>query len=133
MSIKFHNNIYLKTEKGWFLWEPAWGMYRPIEKLAWNGTSFKQVFDKKFLTITDEFYGFGSKEMYKYCENLGEPKESKEAYVYIGKNPEWWYDRPVVFAECTNKERVSWKKMVGKLRHNTHRNKQKIHFTRRNK
>jgi hypothetical protein len=116
MIHRFHDRTYLHVGSRWFLWEPVWSLFRPIDGLAWNGTQFV-VDDAAYCAdITDRQYGFGSEEMYQLCSKVSETWANKvndapvAKVLSIGKN-EWFFDRPMVLTPCASRTKDSWKAM----------------------
>ena len=72
MITRFHDRAYLHVASRWFVWEPAWSLFRPVDGLAWDGTKFVLDDAAYCADITDRQYGFGSEEMYQLCSKLSE-------------------------------------------------------------
>jgi len=120
---EFHGKIYGKHNNQLFVFEPTWDSFRPIEKVGWNGEKYVTV-DKKYKTnLFDEYYGFGSLEMKRLCNQLTSDTELEDAklltdsvlfWKWCGeKDVKWWNDRPCVFNdECLPKDLGEWKKYL---------------------
>lgn len=113
---QFQDLVLLQYKTLWFLWEPAWETFRPIDGLRWNGTAFV-LDDKKYTAeILSETYGFGSPIMRKLCEELATKfgsnisKAQRVATPQVGET-EWFRDRFVSFTPCAPKDKASWKRM----------------------
>lgn len=132
---RHRENVFLQKSGQLFLWEPAWTSFRPIERYAWDGSKYT-VLDKRYtLDITDPYYGFGSKEMKQYCEQLNakySPEQARNVQVIPPHGDvEWMRDRFVSFTACAPRDVTSWKRLCnGRARTCRHapRGKQ---FTRR--
>jgi hypothetical protein len=112
MLYEFHDKTFLEYKQWWFVWEPAWETFRPIQGVAWDGHTF-QIQDDMFCSDpTDPLYGYGSSQMRELCgllsERMGEPV--KVSTLPIGK--EWFRDRFVDFTPCASRDIQSWKRMV---------------------
>jgi hypothetical protein len=136
MSVaRFHDRAYLHIGSRWFVWEPAWSMFRPVDGLAWNGTAFVLDDSEYCSDMTDRQYGFGTEAMYQVCLKLtetwaGKVEDAPVAKVLsIGTN-EWFYDRPMVLTPCAPRTKESWKAM-GLSRRTLRRHPRKT-FTKRN-
>lgn len=116
MIHRFHDRAYLHIGSRWFVWEPAWSMFRPVDGLAWNGTAFVLDDSAYCSDITDRQYGYGSEEIYQTCMKLTETWGDKVAnapvskVLSIGQN-EWFFDRPMVLTPCAPRTKESWKAM----------------------
>ena len=114
--LRFQDKIYLQRSDTWFLWESAWGMFRPIEALQWDGKQFV-LQDAAFCSDPmDELFGFGSLKMKEVCElltDMYEPKLDTARAVpslCIGP-PTWVRDRQVSLTACAPRTVESWKRM----------------------
>ena len=132
---EFRENTFLEYKGYWFVWESAWEAFRPIQGVAWTGSSFRIV-DTQFCSDpTDPLYGYGSESMMKLCELLRDRRELPATQVEslpIGIK-EWFRDRFVVMDICAPRDVVSWKKLVqgkGRTCRKAPRGKK---FTRRNR
>lgn len=116
MITRFHDRAYLHVGSRWFIWEPVWSLFRPVDGLAWNGTKFVLDDAAYCADITDRQYGFGSEEMYQVCTKLSEtwadkvPDAPVAKVLSIGKN-EWFFDRPMVLTPCASRTKDSWRAM----------------------
>lgn len=133
--VRFHDRAYLHVGSRWFVWEPAWSLFRPVDGLAWNGSKFV-LNDKKYCTdILDRQYGFGTEEMYQVCTKLSETWADKVADAPVVKHltigtPEWFFDRPVSLTPCAPRTKDAWRAM-GLDRRTLRRHPRKT-FTKRN-
>jgi len=116
MIVRFHDRAYLHVGSRWFVWEPVWSLFRPVDGLAWDGTKFVLDDTAYCADITDRQYGFGSEAMYQVCTKLSETWADKVAdapvakVLTIGKN-EWFFDRPMVLTACASRTKESWRAM----------------------
>ena len=132
---RFHDRAYLHIGSRWFVWEPVWSMFRPVDGLAWNGTTFVLDDSAYCSDITDRQYGYGTEEMYQVCLKLTETWESKVEDAPIRKvlsfgTNEWFFDRPMVLTPCAPRTKESWKAMG--LARRTLRAHPRKTFTKRN-
>ena len=119
----FHGNVFGKLQGKMYIFESTWDSFRPITKVAWNGSEFA-IIDSKFKNnIFCPVYGFETEEQKKLCRKLAEETELGNApelknptdfWRWCGeKEVSWWRDRPVVFASsCVSKDSVGWKKYI---------------------
>jgi hypothetical protein len=124
MDLKtFRDNVFGKFEKNLYVFEPTWDSFRPITKVAWNGSEYSIVDSEFKKNILSSFYGFVSEEQKKLCRKLTEETELGNApeiknpidfWRWCGESEvSWWRDRPVVFAsKCVNKTPESWKRYL---------------------
>lgn len=119
----FHGNLFGKFQKKVYVFEPTWDSFRPITKVAWNGSEFV-IIDSEFKqNLLSPFYGFESEKQKEFCRKLAEETELENAPEL--KNPtdfwrwcgetdiSWWRDRPIVFAsKCVSREGTGWKKYI---------------------
>jgi hypothetical protein len=132
---EFRDNTFLEYKGYWFVWEPAWDAFRPIQNVVWDGATFRIV-DKQFCSDpTDPLYGYGSESMMKLCELLRDrhalPATAVDS-LPIGLK-EWFRDRFVPMDTCAPRTVASWKKLVqgkGRTCRKAPRGKK---FTRRNR
>jgi len=133
--VQFQDLVILNYKTLWFLWEPAWETFRPIDAIRWNGVAFV-VDDRKYTSdVLSEDYGFGSPTMRKVCEGLTEKFQSRISSAPRVQTPEvgpteWFRDRFVSFTPCALKDKSSWRKMC-RGKHRTLRHAPKLHRTRR--
>jgi len=111
---KFKGVLYGKLDKQLFVWESEWDSFRPIEKIAWDGSKIitTDLFRKD---IFHPLYGFGSAEMKELCKTLTETTELgiPESKWLPWMDEEWFRDRRCTFAyPCTPKNTNSWAKYV---------------------
>ncbi len=113
MLYEFQDKVYLEYKQWWFVWEPAWESFRPIEGVVWNGTSF-HIQDDSFCTDpTSEVYGYGSDKMKQLCEMLQDKYTSDSVKVpTLPFGTEWFRDRFVDCTPCAPRDVQSWKRMV---------------------
>lgn len=121
----FHDIIYGKLNGQLYVFESTWETFRPITSVGWNGRQF-QATSNFTSNLFDEYYGFGSKEMYLQCKQLIETTELGDSIVikdsvqfwrwYGETNVKWWKDRPVVFTnDCVSRDTLSWRRYVAYL------------------
>jgi hypothetical protein len=130
----FQDKTFLSYKGKWFVWEPSWESFRPIDAVEWTGQSF-QIDDRAYCADpSDEWYGYGSSKMKQVCEALtplykaGAPPMETPA---IGSKVEWFRDRAVMLSPCASRDKDSWKRMC-RGRIHTCRNPHAIRsFTRR--
>jgi hypothetical protein len=111
----FHDNTFLEYKGFWFLWEPAWDAYRPIENVVWEGDRFRIV-DKLYCADpTDVWYGYGNEKMKTLCSLLASKfataKPTETSLLPIGKS-EWFRDRFATLSPCAPRDLPSWKRLV---------------------
>ena len=96
-----------------FVWESSWGGFRPITRIAWNGSSHI-VDDKEYCQdMTSDVYGYGSDKMKILCDALT-TKYMKTVPVgtsLYGGNTEWLYDRFVSLTPCAPRTKESWRRL----------------------
>ena len=113
MLYEFRDTVFLHYRSWWFLWEPAWEGFRPIEGISWDGTAFR-IHDEKFCSDpTDEQYGYGCAQMKELCDLLADKHDEtpvKVSTLPIGS--EWFRDRVVALTPCARRDVKSWKRMV---------------------
>lgn len=113
MLYEFQDRLFLEHRRWWFVWEPAWEQFRPIESVVWNGTSF-QVEDSAYCSDpTDIHYGYGSPQMRELCEMLED--KSRDPAMKVTQLPigtEWFRDRFVHMTSCVTRDVSTWKRMV---------------------
>lgn len=115
MLYEFRDRLVLEYKKWWFVWEEAWEAFRPVNAIAWNGTSF--VFDDHEYCSdpTDPLYGYGTHSMKDLCIMLADQKIDEvpeETDTLVTENMEWFFDRRVSITQCAPRDRKSWKRMV---------------------
>ena len=113
MLYEFQDKVYLEYKQWWFVWEPAWESFRPIEGVMWDGRSFR-LQEQSFCTDpTSEVYGYGSDKMKQLCELLQDKYTSNAVKVStLPFGTEWFRDRLVAFTPCAPRDVQSWKRMV---------------------
>ena len=122
--VRFHDRAYLHVGSRWFIWEPSWSLFRPIDGLAWDGSTFTLDDSAYCSDITDRQYGFGTEEMYQLCLKVSEKWADKVVdapivnVLSIGKH-EWFFDRPLTLTPCAPRTKDSWKALG--LARKTHR------------
>ena len=119
----FHGNVFGKLDSKIYLFEPTWDSFRPITKVAWNGSEF-DILDSKFKkSLLSSFYGFESEDQKLLCRKLAEETELGDAteiknpidfWRWVGETDvSWWRDRPVVFSSrCLDRTDVGWKRYL---------------------
>lgn len=115
MSIaQFQDKTFLQYKKFWFVWEPAWDSFRPIDGLAWDGHSYVVKDASYCKDPLDEHYGYGSSQMKEVCEVLHEKytSQAKRVSTLDTGNSEWFYDRFVAITPHAPRDKQSWKRMV---------------------
>lgn len=112
--VRFRDDVFLDYKGNWFLWEPSWEKFRPIDAVQWDGSTF-QIVDTQYCSDPmDEWYGYGSEKMKELCDALepfyykGEPKQVES--LAIG-NSEWFRDRLMALSPCAPRDKESWKRM----------------------
>lgn len=115
--VKFKDRVFLFTNSKGYIWETAWGMFRPIDSFYWDGTRFR-IDDQAYCQDPmDDLYGFATKEMKQLCIKLTDDYEDDVPiapdvlFVDIG-NVEWFRDRPVTLSPCAPRDVASWKKLT---------------------
>lgn len=135
--IKFQDNVFLDYKTNWFVWEPAWESFRPIQSVEWNGDVF-QIQDSIYCSDpTDVQYGYGSTQMKKVCDLLTQKFESEIPSAKVVTTPvigsaSWFRDRHVVLSRCAPLDVFSWKRMCHGRVHTCKRIPRGKKFTRRN-
>lgn len=113
--VEFGDFTFLNYKNFWFLWEPSWDKWRPIDGFQWNGTTFVVQDGRYCSDPLDPHYGFGSAQMMKVCELLefkrteGQPKEIDSPAI---GDTVWFRDRFVSLTPCAPKDLGSWKRLV---------------------
>lgn len=112
--VQFQDKTFLQYKKFWFLWEPAWDSFRPIDGIVWNGSSYAIEDNSYCKDPLDEHYGYGSAQMKQVCEVLHEKytPEAKRVSGLDTGNSEWFYDRFVGITAHAPRDRQSWKRMI---------------------
>jgi hypothetical protein len=135
MLFQFADRIYLQIKTQWFVWEPSWESYRPIDNVSWNGTKF-EIDDKAYCSDpTSELYGYGNEKMLELCQLLSEKyavKDAKKIHTLATSSAVWFRDRMVSLTPCAPKDKESWKRMLCGTRAKTCRNIVRNRFTKRN-
>lgn len=112
MLYEFRDKLFFEYKQWWFVWEPAWEGFRPIESVRWDGTSF-QIQDDMFCSDpTDPLYGYGSTQMRELCSLLNDRKREAVKVSTLPIGTEWFRDRFVEFTPCASRDAQSWKRMV---------------------
>ena len=114
MLYEFRDNVYLEYKGLWFVWEPAWESFRPIQGIFWNGNEF-EINDREYCSDPmDPLYGYGSEKMRQVCQLLKGKRDDVEQNVQVlpMDNLEWFRDRRVPMNSCTPKDILSWKRLV---------------------
>lgn len=116
--VSFQGTTYLQRSGHWFAWESAWGTFRPIDALQWDGARF--ITDDRAYCgdPTNDLFGFGSEAMKEACAILTDTYESKldgaapVSSLCIGEGT-WVRDRQVSLTPCAPTDVASWKRMCG--------------------
>ena len=112
MLYEFRDKTFLEYKQWWFVWEPAWEGFRPIQGVKWDGQTF-QMDDAYFCSDpTDPLYGYGSSQMREFCELLNERNKDPVKVSALPIGTEWFRDRFVDFTPCAPRDVQSWKRMV---------------------
>lgn len=113
MLYELHDKLILQY-RGWlFVWEPAWEEFRPIQSIAWDGTTFQLQDDLYCSDPTSSFYGYGSERMKRLCELLRDKHDLEPIRVItIPGGTEWFRDRFVTLTPCAPRDAASWRRMV---------------------
>jgi hypothetical protein len=133
--VKFNDRTFLDYKGNWFVWEPCWEGFRPVEAMEWDGYTYRIVDGSYCSDPSDVFYGYGSEKMKQVCEALA-PLYKDNAVttdrLAIGPS-EWFRDRRVTLSPCAPRDKESWKRMC-RGRVHTCRREQPVRnkFTRRN-
>jgi hypothetical protein len=109
--MEFQGRKYYRYKKYWFVWEPAWDSFRPIDGVVWNGTSYVIDDSSYCQDPMSEYYGYGSPQMKQVCELLN-PTEFKRVYGIDTGNGEWFRDRFVPMTHYAPRDKQSWKRMI---------------------
>jgi hypothetical protein len=113
MLYEFRDKTFLEYKNYWFVWEPAWEAFRPLQNILWDGNTF-QIEDTLFCSDpTSPVYGYGSPQMAQLCELLKDKYDDEALKVTtlpIGN--EWFRDRFVTLSTCASRDIHSWKRMV---------------------
>lgn len=133
--VKFQDRTFLDYKGNWFVWEPCWEGFRPIQAVEWDGHTYRIVDTSYCSDPSDPFYGYGSESMKQVCDALAplyKPTACSTDRLAIGQT-EWFRDRRIALSPCAPRDTESWKRMCrGRVhtckREPTLRNK----FTRRN-
>jgi hypothetical protein len=116
----FQDRIYGVYSNQLFVFEPTWDTFRPIDRVAWDGSKYT-ILDETFKRdLFDPNYGYGTLEMKALCRKLineteletaTEVRDIVEFWKWYGeKELKWWKDRPCLFASpCVNREQDGWK------------------------
>ena len=122
MLYEFRDKTFLEYKNYWFVWEPAWEAFRPIQDVSWDGTTFQIQDDIYCADPTSVTYGYGSPQMAQLCELLKDKYDAtpvKVSTLPIGT--QWFRDRFVSLTPCAGHDTRSWKRMV-QNKHRTCRN-----------
>lgn len=137
----FHDRIYGKYESQLYIFEPTWDLFRPIEKVGWNGKQYSSVDSKYKTDLFSEFYGYESIEQKKLCRQLIETTELENVieivdpvtfWKWCGEiEAKWFRDRPCVFTSpCVTKDWVRYLKYLN-IRQKTLRQYPRTRMTKR--
>lgn len=115
MSVtEFGDYLFLEYKRYWFVWEPSWESWRPIDGLQWNGTTFVLTDGAYCKDPMDPHYGFGSPQMQTLCGLLDVTRSNPAKAVdcpAIGETT-WFRDRFVSLTPCAPTDMTSWKRLV---------------------
>ena len=117
MLYDFRDRLVLEYKQWWFVWEESWESFRPINGIAWDGTTFR-INDREYCSNPfDPLYGYGSERMKELCDVLGdirvdEPPVEVDTLLTAPASMEWFYDRRGALTPCAPRTRESWKRMV---------------------
>ena len=132
---EFRDNSFLEYKGYWFVWEPAWEQYRPIQNVVWDGSHFRIIHTQFCSDPTDPMYGYGSESMQKLCELLKDRHTLPATPVdtlSIGRR-EWFRDRFVTLDTCAPRDMLSWKRLVQGKGRTCRKQPRGKKFTRRNR
>ena len=107
-------DMLVLTHRGWwFVWEPAWEQFRPIQAIVWDGTTYR-INDAVYCSDpTDPLYGYGSEQMRELCELLQSRHADEPIKVTtLPSGTEWFRDRFVGLSPCAPRDAASWKRLV---------------------
>lgn len=140
--VEFRGNIFGKQRGQLYVFEPTWDSFRPISRIAWNGSAFVTDDQKYKTNLLSPYYGFESLQQKAECRQLlretelGDAKlitDPVELWKWYGETTaKWWRDRPCVFLNsCVSRD--DWTRYLKYLRtkHKTIRNSFKRQLTRR--
>lgn len=120
---RFGGHVFKKVDAQWFIWEPHWDSFRPIDGFGWNGVTY-EVMDTTYTTdpFSDTF-GYGTLEMQKICQEITDASVQdidsapEVSFALVGA-PTWVRDRWVVLA---NPDAAStWRKHLSYIRSRAH-------------
>ena len=113
MLYEFRDKTFLEYKNYWFIWEPAWEAFRPIQSVVWDGTTFQIEDDLYCADPTSSVYGYGSPQMAQLCELLKDKYDEKAVKVStLPIGTEWFRDRFATLSPCAPHDVKSWKHMV---------------------
>lgn len=129
--VKVGDSVLLRLKTVWFLWEPAWESWRPIEALSWTGDHV-ELQDRAYCADPlDPLYGYGSDTMRQLCTILTDtysPSDAKPGPLPAIGPYEWFYDRFLSLTPCAPRDKASWKRFH-KGRYRTPRKAPKTRLT----
>jgi hypothetical protein len=132
--IRSGGRVFLHQESKWYLWEPSWGMYRPIDSLRWDGHTMRVDDSAYCKDPTDPMYGYGHQRIYNKCFNLTQEFPDIESAKHVScltiGIPEWFRDRSIAMTPCAPRTLDSWKRL--NLKRRTVRIHPRKTFTKRN-
>jgi hypothetical protein len=132
--VTFQDRTFLDYKGHWFLWEPSWESFRPIDAVQWDGVSFV-IDDRAYCKDPlDELYGYGTRQAKEVCDRLAPLRQQRAVAIetpVIGKS-EWFRDRNVALHPCAPRDKESWKRMCRGRVHTCRRPLVRNKFTRRN-
>jgi hypothetical protein len=123
---EFRERIYGKYKSRLFVFESAWGSFRPIDGVGWDGRVLREVDEAYKQDIFSSAYGYGTENMKTVCDHLTRHVELEERvpisdsfqfWKWCGaQDAVWWRDRPCVFtSKCVGRTPEDWKRYVRHL------------------
>lgn len=116
---RFGGHIFKKVDTQWFVWEPHWDSFRPIDGFGWNGTTY-EVMDNTYTTDPfSETFGYGTVELQKLSQeitdrHIDEIESTPEVSFALVGTPTWVRDRWVVLAK--EDAASTWRKHIAAIR-----------------
>lgn len=97
----------------WFVWEPAWEQFRPIQSVVWDGMSYRVQDDIYCSDPMSPLYGYGSEQLREVCALLQDKAQGTPRVVTtLPIGTEWFRDRFVAMSPCASRDTASWKRLV---------------------
>ena len=113
MLYQCRDTLFLTHRGWWFVWEPAWEQFRPVQSIVWDGTAYRIDDDVYCSDPTDQLYGYGSEQMRELCELLQSKQDEEPIKVItLPFGTEWFRDRFVALTPCAPRDSASWKRLV---------------------